>query len=93
MFKKFVNLLTFWVKHTVSQCLKITKIVSFYIASEASYVCNILKCPKNDQFGDFLKTETCVQTVLPDGSTLIGQKLVETAKIQKFQKGHFGQFS
>ena len=39
------------------------------------------------------KPEACGQTVLPDRPVLIGQKLVETAKIQKFQKGHFGQFS
>ena len=30
----------------------------------------------------FLKPETCGQTVLPDRSVLIGQKLVENAKIQ-----------
>ena len=34
-------------------------------------------------FGEFLKT--CGQTVLPDTSILIGQKLVENAKIQKFK--------
>ena len=31
------------------------------------------------------KPETCGQTVLPDRSILIGQKLVENAKIQKFK--------
>ena len=35
------------------------------------------------QFGEFLKPEACGQTVLPDRSGLIGQKLVENAKIQK----------
>ena len=35
-------------------------------------------------FGEFLKTEACGQTVLPDRSVLVGQKLVENAKIQKF---------
>ena len=35
-------------------------------------------------FGEFLKKpEACGQTVLPDRSVLIGQKLVENAKIQK----------
>ena len=34
-------------------------------------------------FGEFLKTEACGQTVLPDRSLLIGQKLVENAKITK----------
>ena len=34
------------------------------------------------QFGEFLKKrEACGQTVLPDRSILIGQKLVENAKI------------
>ena len=38
------------------------------------------------QFGEFLgKTEDCGQTVLPDKSVLIGQKLVENPKIQKFK--------
>ena len=34
-------------------------------------------------FGEFWKPVACGQTVLPDGSLLIGQKLVENAKIQK----------
>ena len=34
-------------------------------------------------FGKFLKPEACGQTVLPDRSVLIGQKMVENAKIQK----------
>ena len=33
----------------------------------------------------FWKREACSQTVLPDMSVLIGQKLVENAKIQKFK--------
>ena len=33
----------------------------------------------------FGKPEACGQTVLPDRSVLIGQKLVENAKIQKFK--------
>ena len=44
-----------------SQWLKITEKVSFYIASEASYVYisvekSSTKMPKNGQFGEFLKT-------------------------------------
>ena len=35
------------------------------------------------QFGEFLKPEACCQTVLPDRSILIGQKLAENAKIEK----------
>ena len=33
----------------------------------------------------FWKPDACDQTVLPDRSVLIGQKLVENAKIQKFK--------
>ena len=40
-------------------------------------------------FGEFLKTEACGQTVLPDRSVLIGQKLVENAKIKTNQMRHF----
>ena len=34
-------------------------------------------------FGEFLKTGTCGQIVLPDKSILIGQKLLKNAQIQK----------
>ena len=34
------------------------------------------------KFGEFWKPEACGQTVLPDKSVLIGQKLVENAKIK-----------
>ena len=37
------------------------------------------------RFGVFLKPEACRQSVLPDRSLLIGQKLVENAKIGKFK--------
>ena len=37
----------------------------------------------------FRKPEACGQTVLPDKPVLIGQKLVENAKIPKIQMGHF----
>ena len=36
-------------------------------------------------FGEFWKPEACDQTVLPDRSVLIGQKLVENDKIHKFK--------
>ena len=40
--------------------------------------------PKNGSFWRvFCKPEACGQTVLPDRSVLIGQKLVENAKIEK----------
>ena len=37
----------------------------------------------------FWKIEACGQTVLPDRSVLIGQKLVENAKNSKIQMQHF----
>ena len=46
--------------------------------------------PKIVNFGEFLKTETCGQKVLPDRSVLIGQKLLENAMIKKW---HFEEFS
>ena len=41
----------------------------------------------------FWKREACCQTVLPDRSFLLGQKLVENAKIKKLQMRHFESFS
>ena len=67
-----------------SQCLKITEKVSFNIASEASYV-YILSGQNGAFLASLWKSEACGQTVLPDRSVLIGQKLVENAKIQKLQ--------
>ena len=70
-----------------AQCLKITEKVSFNIASEASYVYNLngQKFIKNAQklsiVASFWKSAACGQTVLPDRSVLIGQKLMENAKI------------
>ena len=71
-----------------SQCLKITEKVSFNIAREATfkYILSGQKLIKNAKNGPFwrvfAKPEACGQTVLPDRSVLIGQKLVENAKIQ-----------
>ena len=63
--------------------------VSFNIASKASYVYilsgqKLIKIAKNGPFWrvfEILK----LQTVLPDRSVLIGQKLMKSAKIQKFK--------
>ena len=72
-----------------SRCLKITEKVSFNIASEASYVYilsgqKFIKMAKIGPFWRvFEKSEGCGQTVLPDRSVLIGQKLMENAKIKK----------
>ena len=64
-------------------CLKITEKVSFNIASEASYVYILSgqKVIKNAILASIWKPEACGQTVLPEKSVLIGQKLVESAKI------------
>ena len=40
----------------------------------------------------FWKPEACGQTELPDRSVLIGQKLIENAKIQKFKCDILGDF-
>ena len=72
---------------TSTRCLKITEKVSFNIASKESYVYilsgqKFLKNAKNGPFWrSFEKPEACGQTVLPDRSVLIGQKLVENVKI------------
>ena len=41
--------------------------------------------PKMANFGKFWKPEAFGQTALPDRSVLIGQKLVENAKIETFK--------
>ena len=70
------------------RCLKITEKVSFNIGGEASYVYILSgqKLIKNAKkwsiLANFWKPESSGQTVLPDRSILIGQKLVENAKIQ-----------
>ena len=72
--------------------MKITEKVSFNIASEASYVYisngqKLIKNAKNGPFWRvFEKPEACGQTVLPDRSVLIGQKLMENAKTAKTKK-------
>ena len=70
----------------IAWCLKITQKVAFKIASEASYVYilsgkKLSKMPKKVDFDEFWKPEDCGQTVLPDRSILMGQKLTENAKI------------
>ena len=70
-----------------SRCLKITEKVSFNIASEATYVYIlsgqkfIEKRQKWFNLAIFGKPKACCQTELPDRSVLIGQKLVENAKL------------
>ena len=62
-----------------SQCLKITEKVSFKIASEAN-------------LASIRKPVACGQTVLPDWSVLIGQKLVGIAQTQKFKRDILSRF-
>ena len=77
--------------------VKITEKVSFHIASEASYVYILSghgqKVTKNAKNGPFLATfwnpKACGQTVLPDRSILIGQKMMEYAKIEKKSNATF----
>ena len=74
---------------TIARCLKITEKVSFNIASEASYVYilsgqKLIKNAKSGHFGEFLTTWNG-QTVFPDRSILIGQKLMKNVKIPKFK--------
>ena len=66
--------------------MKITEKVSFNIASEASYVYilsgqKLIKNAKNGPIlASFCKPEAFGQTVLPERSVLIGQKLVENVQ-------------
>ena len=69
-----------------ARCLKITEEIWFNITSEARYV-DILSGQK------WAKNANIGQTVLPDRSVLIGQKLVENAKIVKFLWDFWGSFS
>ena len=73
----------------IERCLKITEKVSFNIASEVSYVYflswqKLIKNTKNGPFGEFLKTWS-LRSNSVTRQVLIGQKLVENAKIQKFK--------
>ena len=78
-------------KTITSRCLKISEKVSFNITSEASYIYmlsgqKLIKNAKNAPFWRVyqnlkLAVKQCYQT----GQFLIGQKLVENAKIQKFK--------
>ena len=65
------------------RCLKTIGKVSLNIAS-AQKIIKTTKMVHFGHFGEFLKIEACSQTVLPDRSLLIGPKLVENAKIKKF---------
>ena len=73
------------------QCLKITVKVSFNIASVATFTFWVDKSQlKMAKMASFWKVEACGQIVLPD--MLVGQKLMENAKIQKFKCDIFSNF-
>ena len=59
--------------------------VSFNVASEASYVYILIGQKFIKNANNFRKPKACSQILLPDMSLLIGQKLAENAKIQKFK--------
>ena len=67
------------------------------IASEASYVYilsgqKLIRNAKNGPIWRVFENESCCQKVLPGRSILIGQKLVENAKIQKLKCDILGDF-
>ena len=62
---------------------------SVYIMSGQTFTKNA----KNGQFlASFWNPEACGQTVLPDGSILMRQKLMENAKIEKFKYDILGYY-
>ena len=65
----------------ISQSEKVSfyDIASEYILTEQKFI----KMLKMANSAIFWKIEACGQTVLPDRSVLIGQKLVENVKIEK----------
>ena len=71
-----------------AQCLQISEKVAFNIASEASYVYILSRqkfienAKKSSILASFWKHEACGQTVLPDRSLLLEQKVMKSAKIQ-----------
>ena len=82
----------------IARCLKITEKVSFNIVSESNYVYilsgqKFIKNAKKCSFWRvFENLKLGGQTVLPDRSVLIGQKLVEKAKIQELKCDILGDF-
>ena len=78
----------------MAQCLKITEKVSFNNASEASYVyiLNGSKKPKMVNLASFETLKLEVKQNYQTGHFLIGEKLVEYAKIQKLKCDIFGDF-
>ena len=81
-----------------AQCLKITEKVAFNIASQASYVYILSgqKFIKNAKNGPswrlFVNLKLAVKQFYQTGKFLIGQKLVENAKIQKFKCDNLSNF-
>ena len=96
----FLRLYNEWVKSNfqLTQCLKIIEKVSFLIVSEVSYDYilsgqKFIKNAKNSQFWRvFGNIEASGQTVLPDRSIFIRQKLVKNAQIKKFKCDFLSNF-
>ena len=76
------------IPYIFARCLKITEKVSFNIVSEASYVYilsgqKLIKNAKNGPFWRVFKNlKLAVKQCYQTGQFLIGQKLVENAKIK-----------
>ena len=76
-----------------SQCLKISQKVAFNMRSELRLHFEWTKIhQKWSNLTSFWLTEATFQTVLPDKPLLIGQKLIENAKIEKFRCDILGDF-
>ena len=67
--------------------------IQYFERSELRLHFEFIKNAKNSQFGEFLKTWSCGQTLLPDKPILKWQKLAENAQIEKFIWDIFRQFS
>ena len=84
-------------KRKKSQCLKLSQKVAFNIASEASYIYNLsrqkfLNNAKNAPFWRVFENFKLGVKVLPDMSLLIGQKMMENAKIEISKWDIFADF-
>ena len=72
--------------------MKITEKVAFNIASDVQHLSGqkLIKNAKNGTFGRVFENHSLRSNSVTRQVPLIGQKLVENAKIQKFEMRHFG---
>ena len=89
-----MNLPSWWVEENICSLSTVFEnhrksLIQHYEQSELRLHFEWTKVNQNCQswsiLASFWKPEACGQTVLPDRSVLIGQKLVENANIQKFK--------